>query len=47
MKNKNYVKSLNLLNSIDKDKNYFKSTIDQLSVAADFSKIIGDILERG
>ena len=47
IKNKNYVQSLNLLNSIDKDKNYFKSTIDQLSVAADFSKIIGDILERG
>ena len=47
MKNKNYVQSLNLLNSIDKDKNYFKSTIDQLSIAADFSKTIGDILERG
>ena len=47
MKNKNYVKSLNLLNSIDKDKNYFKSTIDQLSIAADFNQIIGDILERG
>ena len=47
MKNKNYVKSLNLLNSIDKDKNYFKSTIDQLSIAADFNKTIGEILERG
>ena len=47
MKNKNYVKSLNLLNSIDKDKNYFKSTIDQLSIAADFNQTIGDILERG
>ncbi len=43
MKNKNYLQSLNLLNSIDKDKNYFKSTIDQLSIAADFSKTIGDI----
>ena len=31
----------------NKDKNYFKSTIDQLSIAADFSKTIGDILERG
>jgi len=47
MKNKNYVKSLNLLNSIDKDKNYFKSTIDQLSIVADFNQTIGDILERG
>ena len=47
MKNKNYVKSLNLLNSIDKDKNYFKSTIGQLSIAADFNQAIGDILERG
>ena len=47
MKNKNYVKSLNLLNSIDKDKNYFKSTIEQLSIAADFNQTIGDILERG
>jgi len=47
MKNKNYVKSLNLLNSIDKDKNYFKSTMDQLSIAADFNQTIGDILERG
>ena len=47
MKNKNYVKSLNLLNSIDKDKNYFKSTIGQLSIAADFNKTIGGILERG
>ena len=47
MKNKNYVKSLNLLNSIDKDKNYFKSTIDQLIIAVDFNQTIGDILERG
>ncbi len=47
MKNKNYVKSLNLLNSIDKDKNYFKSTIDQLSIATDFNQTIGDILENG
>ena len=47
MKNKNYVQSLNLLNSIDKDKNYFKSTIDQLFIAAEFSKTIGDILQRG
>ena len=47
MKNKNYVKSLNLLNLIDKDKNYFKSTIGQLSIAADFNHAIGDILERG
>ena len=47
MKNKNYVKSLNLLNSIDKDKNYFKSTIDQLSIAADFNQTIGGILESG
>jgi len=47
MKNKNYVKSLNLLNLIDKDKNYFKSTMDQLSIAADFNQTIGDILERG
>ena len=47
MKNKNYVKSLNLLNSIDKDKNYFKSTIDQLSIGADFNQTIGDILDRG
>ena len=47
LKNKNYVKSLNLLNSIDKDKNYFKSTIDQLSIAADFNQTIGGILERG
>ena len=47
MKNKNYVKSLNLLNAIDKDKNYFKSTIDQLSIAADFNQIVVDILERG
>ena len=47
MKNKNYVKSLNLLNAIDKDKNYFKSTIDQLSIAADFNQIIEGILEHG
>ena len=47
MENKNYVKSLNLLNSIDKDKNYFKSTIDQLSIAAEFNQTIGDILKRG
>ena len=47
IKNKNYVKSLNLLNSIDKDKNYFKSTIDQLSIATDFNQTIGGILERG
>jgi len=47
IKNKNYVKSLNLLNSIDKDKNYFKSTIDQLSIAADFNQIIEGILEHG
>ncbi len=47
MKNKNYKKSLNLLNSIDKDKNYFKSTIEQLTIAAEFNQIIGDLLERG
>ena len=47
IKNKNYLESLNLLNSIDKDKNYFKLTIDQLYIAADFNQTIGDILERG
>ncbi len=47
LKNKNYAKSLNLLNSIDKNKIYFKSTIEHLSIAADFNKAIGDILERG
>ena len=47
MKNKNYAKSLNLLNTIDENKNYFKLTIDQLSIAADFNQTIGDILDRG
>ena len=47
IKNKNYLESLNLLNSIDKDKNYFKLTIDQLYIATDFNQTIGDILERG
>ena len=47
MENKNYAKSLNLLNTIDENKNYFKSTIDQLSIAADFNQTIGDILDRG
>ena len=47
MKNKNYAKSLNLLNSIDKDKNYFKSTIDQLIIAVDFNQTIGNTSERG
>ena len=44
---KNYAKSINLVNSIDKDKKFFKSTLDQLSIAADFNKTLGDILDRG
>ena len=31
----------------EQDKNYFKSTIDQLSIAAEFNQTIGDILKRG
>jgi len=44
---KNYAKSINLVNSIDKDKKFFKSTLGQLSIAADFNKTLGDILDRG
>jgi len=44
---KNYAKSIDLVNSIDKDKKFFKSTLDQLSIAADFNKTLGDILDRG
>ena len=44
---KNYAKSIDLVNSIDKDKKFFKSTLDQLSITADFNKTLGDILNRG
>ena len=44
---KNYAKSIDLVNSIDKDKKFFKSTLDQLSITADFNKTLGDILDRG
>jgi len=47
IENKNYSKSIDLINSINKDKKFFKLTLSQLYIAADFNKIIGDILERG
>jgi hypothetical protein len=44
---KNYAKSINLVSLIDKDKKFFKTTLGQLSIAADFNKTLGDILDRG
>ena len=47
IENKNYSKSINLINSIDKDKMFFKLTAEQLSIAVDFNKTLGEILKNG
>ncbi len=47
IQNKNYSKSIDLINSIDKDSNYFKLTLEQLSIAFDFDRTIGKILGNG
>ncbi len=47
LENKNYSKSIELINAIDKNKLFFKSTLDQLSIAVDFNKTLGEILKHG
>ena len=47
LESKNYLKSINLINSIDKNTKFFKLTKDQLSIAADFNKTLGGFLDNG
>ena len=43
MNNKNYQNSIDLINQIDKNKKFFKLTIDQLNIAADFYEALAEI----
>ncbi len=47
IQNKNYSKSIDLINSIDKETKYFKLTLNQLAIAFDFDSTIGKILDNG
>ena len=45
IENKNYAKSIDLINAIDKDNKFFSLTIDQLSIAVDFKNTIEEIIK--
>jgi len=45
IENKNYAKSIDLINAIDKDTKFFNLTIDQLSIAVDFNNTIEEIIK--
>ena len=45
IENKNYAKSIDLINAIDKDTKFFNLTIDQLSIAVDFNNTIEEIVK--
>ena len=45
IENKNYAKSIDLINAIDKDNKFFNLTIDQLSIAVDFNNTIEEIIK--
>ena len=46
IENKNYSKSLDLINLIDKDKKFFNLTREQLSIAVKFNKTIKNIIKN-
>ena len=47
IENKNYSKSIDLINSIDKENKFFSSTMNQLIIADDFSKALEEIIYNG
>ena len=47
LENKKYLEALNSIKSIDKNNNYFISTIQQLSIAIEFKNMLKDFISYG
>jgi len=47
LENKKYLEAINAIKSIDENNNFFTSTIQQLSIAAEFKNTLKDFISYG